>query len=87
MPITKRTSRSRKALHLYVKDVAGLAHAYAHMGVRVLSLEARKAVLELPCGVELVLQSARALARPLPFGECRVRTWNGCKHLPAPTAA
>jgi hypothetical protein len=48
-------------LKITVADVAGTAGSYADLGVRVVRQSARQAVLELPCGVHLVLLAA---ARP-----------------------
>jgi hypothetical protein len=44
-------------LRLKVADVAMAAASYARLGVRVLRCSTRRAVLELPCGVQLVLES------------------------------
>jgi hypothetical protein len=44
-------------LQLQVADVAMAAASYARLGVRVVRCSARRAVLELPCGLHLVLCS------------------------------
>lgn len=44
-------------LRLKVADVAMAAASYARLGVRVLRCSTRRAVLELPCGVQLVLET------------------------------
>jgi hypothetical protein len=44
-------------LRLKVADVAMAAASYARLGVRVVRCSTRRAVLELPCGVQLILES------------------------------
>jgi hypothetical protein len=50
-------------LRLQVADAAMAAASYAQLGVRVLRCSARRAVLELPCGLHLVLSSPARRAR------------------------
>jgi hypothetical protein len=50
-------------LRLRVADAATAAASYAQLGVRVLRCSARRAVLELPCGLHLVLSSSARRTR------------------------
>ena len=45
-------------LKVPVADVAMAAASYARLGLRVLRCSTRQAVLELPCGIHLVLARA-----------------------------
>jgi hypothetical protein len=52
----------RDELQLEVTDIAGLTRDYARLGLRVVQETSQRAVIELPCGVTLVL-SRRASYR------------------------
>jgi len=58
--------RERKAvgtLRVPVTAVEPLVRQYARLGLRIVEQSGREAVIELPCGILLVLSETRALRR------------------------
>ena len=50
-------------LILGMDDVERAAASYARLGLRVLERSGRRAVVELPCGIRLVLTGARPVSQ------------------------
>ena len=63
MPVLQKMTGRAGRLRVQVADVARMAASYADLGLRVVRQSTRQAVLELPCGIHLVLLSA---SRPSP---------------------
>ena len=58
--MVRKTGTANESLRCEVGDVAEVAGTYARLGLRILRRTEKRAVVELPCGIHLVLSRSSA---------------------------